>query len=73
VGCISWRNRPVFLSEALAGETVAFEEIDDGLWTVYVASIALARFDERRGRVDPIAGDTAGRSPTTSARASLKP
>lgn len=73
VGCISWRNRPVFLSEGLAGETVAFEEIDDGLWTVYFASVALGRFDERLGRVDPIATDTAGRSPTTSARASRKP
>lgn len=72
-GCISWRDRPVFLSEGLAGQPVGFEEVDDGLWTVYFASVVLGRFDERLGRIHPVAAFTTGRSPTTSARASLKP
>jgi putative transposase len=57
VGCISWRNRAVFLSEALVGEPVGFEEVDDGVWTVYFASVVLARFDERRGHIRRIASE----------------
>lgn len=73
VGSISWRGRPVFLSESLAGELVAFDEIDDGIWTLQFASTVLARFDERETRLQPIAAVTTGRSPTASARACKKP
>ena len=67
-GCISWRN-PVFLTETLAGESVGCEEVDDGLWTLYFGTVALARFDERRRQLQPMAAITTGRSPTSSARA----
>jgi putative transposase len=46
-GSISWRGVPVFLSEVLGGESVALEEVDDGVWTLYFASVRLGRFDER--------------------------
>ncbi len=46
-GQVSWRDRPLFLTDALAGEDVAFDEIDDGVWLLYFASVRLARFDER--------------------------
>jgi putative transposase len=58
-GCISWRE-PVFLSEALAGELVGFEEVDDGLWTLWFGRVVLARFDERRRQLEPIAKVTTG-------------
>jgi transposase InsO family protein len=61
-GCISWAGRPVFLSNALAGEEVAFEEVNDGLWTLYFASVVLGRFDERQRCIHPIATITEGRS-----------
>jgi putative transposase len=61
-GCFCWRNHVIFLSNALMGEDVAFEAIDDGLWTVYFASVALARFDERRSQLQPLASFTEGRS-----------
>jgi len=54
-GCIGWKNAQPFVSETLAGEWVALEEVDDGLWTLYFATIALARFDERRQCFHPIA------------------
>ena len=54
-GCISWRGEQPFLSETLAGEWVALEEVDDGVWTLYFATVALARFDDRRRSFDPIA------------------
>jgi putative transposase len=67
-GCISWHN-PVFLTETLAGESVGFEEVNDGLWTLYFGTVALARFDERRRQLQPMATITTGRSPTSSTRA----
>lgn len=69
VGAFSWSDRPVFLSEALAGEHIGFEEVDDGVWTVYFASVAIARFDERQKHIHRIAVVTTGRSPTSSAHA----
>jgi putative transposase len=59
-GEIGWRGCQAFLSETLAGEHVGFEEVDDGLWTVYFATIAVARFDERQRSFHPIAAITTG-------------
>jgi transposase InsO family protein len=63
IGQVSWRGTGLFLSEALAGEEVGFEEVDDGLWTLHFATVALARYDDRHRTVRslPIAGN-GGRS-----------
>lgn len=62
-GCVSWRNAALFLATPLAGEHVAFEEVDDGLWTVHFATVALARYDERHRSLHPIPiADNGGRS-----------
>ena len=53
-GCASWNGAPLFVATALAGQYVAFEEIDDGLWTLHFATIALARYDERHCTLHPI-------------------
>jgi putative transposase len=53
IGQVSWHNRPLFLSTALAGHRVAFEEIDDACWQVWFGSVVLALFDERRRRWIP--------------------
>jgi putative transposase len=53
-GCVSWKGAPLFVATPLAGELVAFEEVDDGLWTVHFATVALARYDERRRTLHPI-------------------
>lgn len=45
-GTISFKGRPLFLSEALAGEIVALEEIDDALWSIHFYGLLLRRFDE---------------------------
>jgi transposase InsO family protein len=47
-GTIKWGGQPLFLTETLAGESVAFEPIDEGLWLVRFAAVPLARFDARR-------------------------
>jgi transposase InsO family protein len=60
-GYVSWRQ-PLFVSMALAGEAVAFEEVDDGIWTVSFAAVVLGRFNERQRRIHPIPPMTEGRS-----------
>jgi putative transposase len=67
-GMVSWR-RPLFVSVALAGEAVAFEEVDDGIWTVTFASVVLGRFDERQHRIHPIAAISVGRSASSAGSA----
>lgn len=53
-GYVSWQGAPLFVSTALAREAVAFEEVDDGLWTLRFAAFALARYDERHGTLRPL-------------------
>lgn len=48
-GSIRWRGREVFCSESLARQPLGLEEIDDGLWSVYLADLLLGRYDERSG------------------------
>jgi putative transposase len=69
IGQVSWSGAPVFVTEALAGEHVAFEEVDDGLWTIRFASVVLGRFDERQRRIHPIAAVTEGRSASSAGSA----
>jgi putative transposase len=68
-GCICWKSEPLFVATPLAGEHVALEEVDDGVWTVYFAAIALARYDERRHRLHPVAAVSAGRSASSAGSA----
>jgi putative transposase len=49
-GDVMWRGRRLFVSAALDQQLIAFEEIDDALFTVWFGAVALARFDERRWR-----------------------
>jgi putative transposase len=53
-GCVSWKCAPLFVATALAGEYVAFEEVDDGIWTLHFATLALARYDERHRILRPL-------------------
>lgn len=69
IGQVSWHGRLLFVSGALAGEDVAFEEVDDGFWTIRFASVVLGRFDERQCRIHPIATFTAGRSASSAGSA----
>ena len=54
-GCVSWTSAPLFVATPLAGHYVAFEELDDGFWTLHFATVALARYDERHRSIHPIA------------------
>lgn len=69
IGQVSWSGKLLFLTEALAGEHVAFEEVDDGLWTIRFATVALARFDAHDRRIHPIPSFTGGRSASSAGSA----
>jgi transposase InsO family protein len=51
VGHIAFKRRMIFLSSNLLGETVALEEIDEGIWSIYYYDVLIARLDERTGKV----------------------
>jgi hypothetical protein len=38
-GCIPWKSEPLFVATPLAGEDVALDEVDDGLWTLHFATV----------------------------------
>jgi transposase InsO family protein len=69
IGQISWRGQLLFVSGALAGEDLAFEEVDDGLWTLYFAHLILGRLDERRREIHPLAPVKGGRSASSAGSA----
>jgi transposase InsO family protein len=50
-GCLTWRQRPIFVSQVLVGEHLGLEPEDDGIWSVHFGALWLARFDEREGRL----------------------
>jgi hypothetical protein len=53
MGTIRFRGREIFVSEVLAHETIALEEVADGVWSVFFYHVLLARFDERDGQLHP--------------------
>ena len=50
-GMIRFRGRDIFVSEALAKEAVALEEVSDGVWSVFFYHLLLARLNERDGKL----------------------
>lgn len=49
-GMIKWKKKLIFASHTLKRQRLGFEEIDDGIWSVYYGAVLLARFDERDHR-----------------------
>ena len=50
-GTFKLKGHQCFLSQALAGETIAFEEVADGVWALHFYTLELGRFDERNYRL----------------------
>jgi len=51
-GAFRFKKKQLFLSAALAGEDVAFEETGDGIWSIAFYDVLLARFDERTRTIE---------------------
>ena len=69
IGQVAWRGTALYISEALAHTDIAFEEVDDGFWTIRFASVVLARYDARHRRIQPLLPVTAGRSASSAGSA----
>jgi putative transposase len=52
-GTVSLGATAYFLTETLDGEDVGLEEIDDGLWTVYLVDVPIGRINEQTKGVEP--------------------
>ncbi len=50
-GQVRWKGKEIFISETLAGETIAFEPGDDHIFTLHYGPIQLARFDEHKHKL----------------------
>ena len=46
-GTFRFRNRLLFIANALNQHAIGLEEIDDGIWSIYFGQVLLARLDER--------------------------
>lgn len=55
-GQMKWQGQDVRISQALAGQRIGLEPVDDGLWRVYLVHVPLGLFDERKKRVCPEKG-----------------
>lgn len=53
VGTMRFRGREIFLSEVLEHQSIALEEVADGVWSIFFYHVLLGRFSERDGRVHP--------------------
>jgi len=49
-GRITWKNTEIFVSEALYRERIGLEEVDDGIWSIYLAQTLIGYLDERKGK-----------------------
>lgn len=50
-GEIQWRGQSLFVSEALRKERLGFEEVEEGLWAVYLGVVQLAHLNEQERRI----------------------
>ncbi len=50
-GFIKWKGGLLFISETLIGQTIALEEINDGVWSIRFGHLELVRLDERTQRL----------------------
>lgn len=55
-GGIRWNNKWVNVTSACRGEYVGLEEIEDGVWNVYIGPIVIGRLHEKFMRIEDIYG-----------------
>jgi len=46
--CIKWHKRFIHVSRVLIGEWIGLDEVADGVWSVYLGPVLLAKLDERQ-------------------------
>ena len=51
IGVVTWKHKRIFISTALGNQTVGFEHIADGLWSVFFGDVLLGRLLETESRI----------------------
>jgi hypothetical protein len=46
-GTFRFKNRLLFIANALKQHSIGLEEVEDGIWSIYFCRVLLARLDER--------------------------
>lgn len=55
-GDIKWKGKLIYVSEALAGETVALKPKDENLWEIRFSEYSLGILNELTGKIIPLPG-----------------
>lgn len=50
-GSIKWKNKLLFISEALSGEQIGLKEVEDDVWDVFLCDHLLGRLERGANRV----------------------
>jgi transposase InsO family protein len=50
-GCMKWKGKRVFVGEAMRGESIGLDPVDDGVWHVHLGPMHVGVFQERAGTV----------------------
>ncbi len=50
-GSIKWKNKLLFISEALSGERIGLKEVEDDAWDVFLCDHLLGRLERGANRV----------------------
>ena len=56
-GSMKWRGSCVFVGEAMRGEVIGVEPVDNGVWHVHLGPMRLGALHERSKMVVPLALD----------------
>ena len=52
-GGIKWNDEYLYVGQALGGEYVGFQAVDEGIWAIYFSFMPLGYFDQIQWRIDP--------------------
>jgi transposase InsO family protein len=53
-GCIKWKDKEIYVSQALAGEPVGLNQINDNTWELRFSFVHLGALDKMHGKVLPM-------------------
>jgi putative transposase len=59
-GCFRLHSGQIFLSQALNGENIGLEQVQDDIWNIVYYDVLLGRFDQRKKTITgapPLRGD----------------
>ena len=52
-GTFRFKNKLIFIANALKQNHIGLDEVDDGIWSIYFSTTLLARMDERDFIIHP--------------------